>query len=102
VIGEESFIQAVQKYLDARPVKPFSSVLLPWREEEVDEGGTFPLTSILSHGGERKIKEGVAIGRGTRTTPQTGVFEALAVLPGKVTTRHGSASLRDAPAVNRL
>ena len=32
-----------------------SSILLPWREEEVEEG-KFPLTSIFSLGGERKIK----------------------------------------------
>jgi hypothetical protein len=38
------------------PVKILSSVLLPWWEEEVEEGELFPLTSILSHGGERKIK----------------------------------------------
>jgi hypothetical protein len=30
-----------------------SFVLLPWWEEEVEEGEHSPLTSILSHGGER-------------------------------------------------
>jgi hypothetical protein len=38
-------------------MKTLSSVLLPWREEEVEEGGTLPLTWILSLGGERKIKD---------------------------------------------
>ncbi len=47
---------ALPSPLVAQPVKSRSSVLLPWREEEVEEGGLFPLTSILSHGGERKIE----------------------------------------------
>jgi len=39
-----------------RPEKTLSTVLLPWREEEVEEGEQSPLTSFLSHEGERKIK----------------------------------------------
>ncbi len=36
-------------------MKTLSSVLLPWWEEEVEEG-EHPPTSFLSPGGERKIK----------------------------------------------
>jgi hypothetical protein len=46
----------IRKSPSLPPVKTLSSVLLPWWEEEVEEGELFPLTSILSHGGERKIK----------------------------------------------